>query len=389
MRFTLLERVTIEKSLIYVLIFGVLITFGFVFYLFFSHLARGIEITAPKGGEEWQIGQTYQISWKEKGVDKVGIVLFKGQEPKWIAKDIYAKLGKYEWKIYAGQEYGDDYWIAVFEYPWKKGNKIAYSDGALAVVYPELASCDMLSIEKKGIYIPSDLPDIRRVLITTESYSGDLGGLDGADQKCQQEAERQGFSGNWNAFLGGDADQELAVEKSRGTPRGIDGIFVEAKPAAALIRGATCHQLLGGNFDEFLERLSALSIINEEELEGSFFDNLGNIWLGRMDGRSKKNCIGIAAFLPDPHRLLAEKYSFTTTCQNWTKGEMMVEGYPVPMGEPKPEFPTCYTPEGIFTDAVILGGLASGLTGTGINRTFTPYQGKDCSNPQKLLCIEE
>lgn len=387
---SILEKFTIEKNLIYVLIFAVLVTFGFIFYLFFGQFTKNIQITAPLGGEEWETGQTYKITWKARNIDKVGIVLFKGEEPQWIAKDIHAGVGSYEWKIYPGQQYGSDYWIAIFEYPWKKGNRIAYSDGSFAIVFPERASCDGLSIQNEWPYVPSDLPNLRRVFITEAIYNGNLEGLEGADKKCQEEAQKQEFSGAWHAFIGGDSDQEIAVERIKKTPRKRDGIFVEAKSALTLIRGATCHRLLGKNLDGFLMKFSNLSVVNEEKFEDSFFQKLDEVWLGRFDEKSKKNCTSIAALIPNPYIPLAEKYSSTTSCQNWTRGEKSVQGYPVPPGQPKPSFPTCYTPEGKFTDAVASGGLATGLTGGGVgNNEFTPYQGKSCDSRQHLLCIEE
>jgi len=389
MNSSIFEKFTLERNLIYIAIAAILIVFGLIFYLFFGQLTKSIQILTPNGGEEWEIGQTYEITWEAKGLEKVGIVLFKGTEPKWIAKDVKAGLGKYEWKIYPGQEYGDDYWIVVSEYPWQKGNEIDYSDGAFVITYPELASCDGLSIEGGWPYLPSDLPNLRRVFITEESFTGNLDGLQGADQKCQEGAEKQGFDGKWQAFLGGDSDEDLAIERLKRTPRKTDGIFVAAIPAATLIRGATCHRLLGKNFDEFLEKFSDLVIINEEKLEKDFLEDMKNLWVGRLDENSKKNCTTIAAVLSALYKPLAEKYSFTTTCQNWTQGERLVAGYPAPTGGIPAPFPTCYTPEGKFTDAVALGGLSSGLTGKDKDTAFTLYQGKYCDTQQKLLCIEE
>ncbi len=386
---SILEKFTLEKSLIYFLILAVLVVFGFVFYLFFGQITKSVKILAPNGKEEWEIGKTYKITWQAKGIEKVGIVLFKGKEPKWIAKNVSAKAGKYDWEIYPGQEYGDDYWVAVFEYPWQKGNKIDYSDGAFAVVYPELGSCDFLSTENEWPYLPSDLPNLRRVFITKNDFTGNLEGLDGADRKCQKEAEEQGFGGKWQAFLGGDSDTDLAVERLKRTSRKTDGIFIEAESAATLIRQATCHRLLAKNFDEFLVKLSDLLIINGERLEKGFLDNMGNLWLGRVDEKSKKNCTPIGIIPSDSMGAISERYSLTATCQNWTRENRLVEGYPVSTGGPKPSFPTCYTPEGKSIDAVALGGLSSALIGTGNNTTFNIYQGKYCDTRQKLLCIEE
>lgn len=389
MNIPLLEKFTVEKTLIYIIIAAVLITFIFIFYLFFSHFTKNIQVISPVGGEEWEIGQTYQITWKARGIEKVGIVLFKGTEPKWIAKSVYAKLGKYEWKIYPGQEYGSDYWIAVFEYPWQKGNIVNYSDGAFAVVFPELGSCEGLSIQSEWPYLPSDFPNLRRVFITSASYTGSLGGLDGVDQKCQEQAQAQGFEGDWLAFIGGDDERETAIERLKATPGSIGGIYVEARVATTLIRGATCHRLLGKDFNEFLGKFVALSVINEEKFTDTFFQDLGDLWIGRLGETSKKNCTSIASVLTDPYKALAEKYSLTTTCQNWTQENMYVQGYPVPYGGAKPSFPTCYTPQGKSTDAVALGGLSTGLVRTEAGISFTPYQGKYCSTKQKLLCIEE
>jgi len=384
------EKITLEKTLIYILIFSVLVVFGFIFYLFLMQFTKSIKITSPLGSEEWGIGDVHKITWKARGIDKVGIVLFKGLEPKWIAKNVYAGVGSYDWEIYAGQPYGDDYWIAVFEYPWRKGNEIAYSDNAFAIVFHELASCDFMSIQNEWPYVVSDLPNLRRVFVTEDAYTGNLGGLEGADKKCQEEAEIQGFKRVWHAFIGGDGDQETAIERMKKTPKKTDGVFIEAKPGAVLFRGATCHRLLGKDLNDFLAKFSDLSVINQEKLGGDFSQKFGEIWLGRIDEKSPKDCTPITLALQNPYKPLAEKYSFTTTCGQWAQEGMFIPGYPVPLGQPKPPFPTCYTRELKRTDAVAVGGLASGLTGGGENvNSFTPSQGKSCDTRQRLLCIEE
>lgn len=389
MKFSLPEKITLERSLIYILIAAVLITFVFIFYLFISHFTRSIKILYPDGKDVLEVGQTYQIQWKANGIDKIGIVLFKGKEPKWIAKDISAAVERYEWKIYPGQDYSDDYWIAIFEYPWKKGNKIDYSNGSFAVVYPELASCDKLSIENGYPYVPSDFPNLRRVFITSQSYTGNLEGLDGADKRCQEEADAKGLKGIWHAFLGGDSDSEIAIERLKKTERGMNGVYIEAEPAGTLIRGATCNRLLGDNFDDFKANFLSLSAVNEKKLSDPFYKDLSNAWIGRLDEKSKKTCTSIANVINDDYKATAEKYSLTTTCQNWTYEERYVSGYPVQPGQPKPSFPNCYTSSGVMTNAVMSGGLSVGLTGEGTGKSFSPYLGRECNTKQKLICIEE
>ena len=41
-----------------------------------------------------------------------------------------------------------------------------------------------------------------RVFVTSQVYKGNLGGLDGADAKCQQLADSAGLNGKWMAYLG-------------------------------------------------------------------------------------------------------------------------------------------------------------------------------------------
>jgi len=386
---SIFEKFTAEKSLLYTAIAAILIVAALVFYLFVVYSKESIQVLTPNGAEEWEIGQTYEITWKAKGIEKVGIVLFKGAEPKWIAENIDAGLGKYEWKIYPGQEYGSGFWIVVLEYPWREGNEIDYSDGPFAITFPEMASCDYLSVEQEWLYLPNDLPNLRRVFITKETYTGNLDGFEGADEICQTEADTQGFEGVWHAFIGGDSDEDSAVERLKRTYNGTGGVFISAEPSATIIRGATCHRLLAKDFEEFLTRLSDSVIINEEKFEQGFLQDMKNLWLGRINKESKKNCAGIAAALSDYYKSLVEKYSFTITCQNWTQGDKYVGGYPVPDGQPKPSFPACYTSAGQYTDAVALGGLASGTTGKDKDEVFVLNEGKYCDNKQKLLCIEE
>lgn len=314
--------------------------------------------------------------------------MFNGKKAKWIAKNVNAKAKKYDWKIDLGEKYGDGNWIAVFEYPWKKGNKVAYSNNSFTIVYSKSLSCDNLSVENEWPYVPSDLPNIRKVFITDESWAGDLGGVNGADEKCQKEADEKGYGGKWHAFLGGD--EETAEERMGKTPKGTEGIFVIAEPSSKLNRngGVTCHRLLGRNFNEFLSKLSNPFIIDKTKLSEKFLNSLSDIWLGRINEKSKKNCISIFSAMSNKYNKLKEEYTFTSTCQNWTKGTKFVDGYQT--RESNQSFPTCYATGGRMTDAVALGGLSEGIekNNDGFDH-FTPYQGKYCNTKQKLLCIEE
>lgn len=372
------------KILIWILI--VLFLLGISFWAISRFVGeKKLQLISPNGKEEWRAGRAYQITWKSRKIGKVGIMLMKGdpsKESEWIAKDISARGGKYEWKIFAWQSPGQHYKIAIFEYPWLEGDKIDYSDDFFTIVGPQFASCDILSVETEWPFLPSDFPDLRKIFITKYSWSGNLEGLEGADRKCQAEAKDNGFNGSWKAFLGDD--QIFATERLN-----LEGIFVEAKASATLPEEKTCHRLLGKNFEDFFKKLSGQSVVYPETLRKEFLNDLANIWLGRITKESKRDCLTILS--PKPFFNLSEGYSFTTTCQNWTAEEEKVSGYPPKIGE-RGEFPKCYTPEGVRIDAVGLAGLASGLTEKRDEVKFikfTPSLGKPCNSPQKLLCIEQ
>jgi len=343
---------------------------------------KGLQLLSPDGHEVWQAGKTYQITWKAKNIEKVGITLIKDKEPKeseWIVKDFPAAKRKYDWQIFVWQEPRQDYKIAIIEYPWQEGSKIDYSEKSFTILGPQFASCDSLSIEAEWPHLPSDFPNLRRVFITESSFKGNLEGLEGADKKCQTEAENKNFSGVWKAFLGDDTN--LAVDRLD-----LEGIFVEARTAATLPEGKTCHRLLGKNFDEFFKRLSDSLIISQEKFGKEFSKNLENIWLGRVNKESKRDCIAVFVRYPSPD--ISLNYSFTTTCQNWTVSEDRVPGYP-PKPDEKIELPVCYTPEGVRVNAAGLVGLSSGVIEKAAEQFFATSLGKTCNLSQRLLCIQQ
>src|SRR3989344_827665 len=49
--------------------------------------------------------------------------------------------------------------------------------------------------------MPSAPPLSKRVLVTSSKYSGDMGGLSGADAKCQSKADKAKLGGIWKAWL--------------------------------------------------------------------------------------------------------------------------------------------------------------------------------------------
>ena len=364
-----------EKLLVIFLVIFAVIIFIIIAYFFISSGEKSLSLKSPNGTEQWEIGQQYKVEWASENIDKVGIVLFNDEGIEWIGENINANLGEYEWDIYPGHEYGYGFWVAVFEYPWREGNYVVYSDGAFAITFPELAGCDSLSLNSEWPYLASDFPDIRKVFITENSYNGNLDGLIGADRKCQQEAETIGYSGNWIAMIGGDADEDTLLVRLINSERGLRGSLVEAKSSAVLIRGATCHRLLGNTIEKFLEKFSDPLIVSSHKIDDVFLKSMQNIWLGRVYQGSIRSCI----FNNDNLRNISEAYSITATCQNWTRSEQFIENY-----KSLEKLPTCYTPSGTLTNAVALEGLSTGLVNGNIDSNVGTY----CESRKKLLCIE-
>lgn len=384
MKISFLEKFGIEKVLIAVILIAIVAVFILVFYLFLGYSSRTIDLVEPLGKEEWEIGQTYEIKWKAKGIERVGIVLFNGEEPEWIAENVSAMKGVYEYRIQPGHEYGPNFWIAVFEYPWRSGNEIVYSKGSFSITYPELASCDSLSIQEEWPFLASDVPSVRKVFITREKFTGNLEGLEGADEKCRIAAAEMGYEGNWSAFLGGEAPENTAIKRLERTPDGLNGIFIEAEPSSTLLRGSTCHRILGRNFNELLAKFSDLKVVNEDRLGERFLEDMSEIWLGRINETSKRSCLVVGSVSGYINVDLSEKYSYTVSCQDWTYGERQVLGYDR-FTELDDTFPSCYTPSGEFTYSVGVGGLSSSLEDESQHVTNA---GKYCSEKQRLLCIE-
>ena len=361
---------------------AIIIIAGGIFAYFRFSGEKILEITSPNGKEQLRAGRTYQIAWKSRNVGKVAILLIKGgaqKESRVITEGILARQGKYDWQIFVWEEPRQDYKISIFEYPWQEGKPIDYSDENFTILGPQFASCDNLSIGAEWLFIPSDYPNLKKVFITESAFSGNLEGLEGADKKCQTEAGKKGFSVNFKAFLGDDK----STSKER---LNLEGIFVEAESAGFLPEEKTCHRFLGKNFDEFFKKFSDPLVLNQEKLDKDFFNNLSNIWLGRIDNTSKKDCITILTKATSYNPSL--NYSFTSTCQNWNSSEEKVAGYPPIISEPR-EFPACYTPKGVRIDSAGIGGLASGIIEKEGSQVFTPSFGKACDLGQKLLCVQQ
>ncbi len=410
----------------------ILIILGVGTWLFYQlTVTKHLSLVWPNGKEVLRAGQTYQIKWKARKIGKIGLLLIEDKEPiesEWIVKDYPASKGGYRWEIFIWQKPSANYKIAILEYPWEEGKAIDYSDDRFTILGPTFASCDQLSIENEWPYLPSDFPNLKKVFVTTKKYSGNLGGLAGADEICQKEAEELGLEGNWKALLGDEMTS--AVERLN-----LEGVFVEAEgtgtlpqkfipsyfwqsfqsfinllqvskkekeklvSSVSLLKNyfqeflkewnkkqekRSCHRLLGKNFEEFYQKLPQSLVMAEKSLGKNFSQKLKEVWIGRIFKESKKDCISI--YFPYGSYESTLSYSFTTTCQNWTTEKEKIE---TKSQKDLEALPVCYTSGGQRIKAQGLGGLSIREIKKGDEDYFVPNTGSPCSALQRLICVQQ
>lgn len=344
----------------------VVVVIVFLMNLIFStkslSLVEGGKI-AIKAGDE------LTIKWSSGNIKRVGIALFDGNDAKWIVQNYSASAGKYVWNTWDYLPAGTEYRIAVFEYPWRNGGKVAYSSNTIDVVGQKYASCDDYSAEQEWPYLPDNYENAHKVFITSGSWSGNLGGLAGADAKCKQEAEKNNYKGNYLAFLGDDTIS--AAERITKA-----GIFIEAEPIGELVEGRTCHRFIAGTIQKFLDKTRLQKNLAEIELSESFARKLGDSWYGRRTASADVKCLEITM------QGRPNAFSGTYTCQNWAIDKLQVYSGTIPE---EADLPRCYNAEGKNVMANYYGAPAGTVDSDG-----THIIGSDtCNNSHHLICIEQ
>jgi hypothetical protein len=82
-----------------------------------------------------------------------------------------------------------------------------------------------------------------RVFVTSEMYDGNLGGIAGADAKCQASADAQSLGGTWNAWLAtSSTTAPNHIYAAQGPYSLVDGTIVAAS-FNALLAGSLLHSL--------------------------------------------------------------------------------------------------------------------------------------------------
>ena len=314
-------------------------------------------------------GDAYTIQWSASNIKRVGIVLFSGGKPQWIVQNYPASAGKYVWNSMTSLDAGSDYRIAVFEYPWMKGNKIAYSANNVEIEGQKYASCEDFSVEQEWPFLADNYANAHKVFITTGTWTGNLGGLEGADSKCNAEAQKNGYSGKFVAFIG--SDSVSAAERIT-----KPGVFIESDSAGSLANGRTCHRFLAGNIQDFIDKTRLPKDIAQVEFSEAFGRRLGDVWYGRRTSSADTKCLQVAM------RGAISAFSGTYTCQNWATEKRQVYTGTVP---DEANLPKCYDAEGKNVAANYFAASA-GITD---NAGAYIISSDTCDGSHRLICIEQ
>jgi hypothetical protein len=126
-------------------------------------------------------------------------------------------------------------------------------------------------------------PPARRVFVTSTFYNGNLGGISGADAKCQTRANAAGLSGTWMAWIGTSASN--GAPKSRlaqwNTPfRRLDGTLL-ANNWNDLVDGSLFAPI---NVTEFNQVASGQMAWTGSTANGSSWGSSGTDWTSSLTG---------------------------------------------------------------------------------------------------------
>lgn len=96
-----------------------------------------ITITSPNGGEAWENGKTYTITWEQENIDKLTIFLQRGSTGYPViynhAVDINAEFGSYEYTVPENVPEADNYKIWIIAYKTGYGQAQDYSDDYFSI----------------------------------------------------------------------------------------------------------------------------------------------------------------------------------------------------------------------------------------------------------------
>jgi hypothetical protein len=111
-----------------------------------------ITVVSPNGGEKWQIGKTYRISWNSKGADQIRLKYSDGSGNVYHIITFSDNPGYYDWTIPSTLTPGNNYKIEVVDASLK-GYALDWSDNYFSISKTVPLEFDL---DKNGILGPGD-----------------------------------------------------------------------------------------------------------------------------------------------------------------------------------------------------------------------------------------
>lgn len=222
----------------------------------------------PNGGVKFNVGQIVPIRWNLVGnpVDYYNL----GYQ--------YYENGQLKGGYIGTVQYGTN------SYNWTvpavlagKRAKISISPNKNSIVGGQGLSANYFAIVNTLTPTPipttTPVPPISRVFVTSTSYYGNLGGLAGADAKCQARADAANLGGVWKAWL---SDSTTAVvdrfAQSNNPYKLLDGTII-ANNWWDLVKGSIQNPI---DVTEFKQKTTGFVWTNTTALGGKYYNSPAN-----------------------------------------------------------------------------------------------------------------
>ncbi|MFH1423454.1 MAG: hypothetical protein ABIG29_00670 [Candidatus Nealsonbacteria bacterium] len=265
--------------------------------------------------------------------------------------------------------------------------------GWIALASPAATvACAKLTIETNKIYVPITFPDpyFKRFFVSSGAWNGNLGGLTGADAKCQAEG---GNGVTWKALLGDTA--------TIGISRINDGVFVN--PTPVISEGVACYEVYAKNIDKLIDNFP-IKFSVPPRVWAQSLKTLTSAYcsMGTAGACPNSGCEGAVGTCVNGYQSL-----YFNACKNWTYGtddstigcSYDVYGDPYNCGEdfgcviPNPSTPTKSYSMGqmaLARDELVWTSWYHSLGGREVcGWAVSPTGAFNCADSGRLFCAEQ
>ncbi len=135
-----------------------------------------------------------------------------------------------------------------------------------------------------------------RIFVSSQTYTGNIGGLEGADEKCTELARAAKLKRNYRAILSTSSEEAKTRLNLQGTVYlfGSSGVLTVVELGTNLWSGELLHEI---NFNENQESITANVWTGTDSDGGTFFDDHCQDWTS--DSGSETGSFGESTSLTD------------------------------------------------------------------------------------------